>query len=42
MSKVFINRAMLKAARQFLPYVGYGLYVGRKPKQATRSNGGPA
>lgn len=31
-SKVFNNRAMLKAARRFLPYVGYGLYVGRKLK----------
>jgi len=30
-SRVFINKAMLKAAWKFVPYVGYGLYVGRKP-----------
>jgi len=29
-SRVFINKAMLKAARKFVPVVGYGLYVGRK------------
>ena len=28
--RTFCNRAMPRAARQFLPYVGYGLYVGRK------------
>ena len=26
----FFNREMLSAARNFLPYVGYGLYVGKK------------
>jgi len=26
----FFNRQMLRAARQFLPYVGYGLYTARK------------
>ncbi len=26
----FFNKRMLGAARQFLPYVGYGLYAGRK------------
>ncbi len=26
----FFNRRMLAAARQFVPYIGYGLYVGRK------------
>jgi ubiquinone/menaquinone biosynthesis C-methylase UbiE len=31
-SRVFINRAMLKAAWKFVPYVGYGLYVGMKPQ----------
>jgi hypothetical protein len=30
-SRVFINKAMLKAAWQFVPFVGYGLYIGRKP-----------
>jgi ubiquinone/menaquinone biosynthesis C-methylase UbiE len=30
----FFNRTMLKAARQFPPYIGYGLYVGKKPEQA--------
>jgi hypothetical protein len=29
-SRVFINREMLKAARQFMPLVGYGLFVARK------------
>jgi SAM-dependent methyltransferase len=28
-SRAFINRQMLKAARQFLPMVGYGLFVGK-------------
>ncbi|HOG45861.1 MAG TPA: hypothetical protein PLB78_04375, partial [Anaerolineae bacterium] len=27
----FINRRMLKAARQYASSVGYGLYAGRKP-----------
>jgi len=31
-SRVFINKAMLKAAWKFVPFVGYGLYVGRKPQ----------
>jgi hypothetical protein len=30
-SRVFINKAMLKAAYKFMPLVGYGLYVGKKP-----------
>jgi SAM-dependent methyltransferase len=30
LSSTFINRGMLRAARQFLPYVGYGLYAGTK------------
>jgi ubiquinone/menaquinone biosynthesis C-methylase UbiE len=30
-SRVFINKAMLKAAWKFVPFVGYGLYTGRKP-----------
>jgi ubiquinone/menaquinone biosynthesis C-methylase UbiE len=29
-SRTFINRNMLRAARQFLPFVGYGLYTGKK------------
>ena len=29
-SRVFINREMLKAAWQFMPLVGYGLFVARK------------
>jgi len=29
-SRTFINRRMLQAARQFLPFVGYGIYTGRK------------
>lgn len=29
-SRVFINRQMLRAARQFMPMVGYGLFVGKK------------
>ena len=29
-SSTFISRKMLKAARQFLPFVGYGIYVGEK------------
>lgn len=28
--QVFMNRALLRAARRFLPVVGYGLYVARK------------
>ena len=30
-SRVFLNRRMLRAARLFAPMVGYGLYTGRKP-----------
>jgi hypothetical protein len=26
----FFNRRMLAAARQFVPYIGYGLYTGQK------------
>jgi len=33
-SRIFINRNMLRAARQFLPFVGYGLYTGKKAKGA--------
>jgi ubiquinone/menaquinone biosynthesis C-methylase UbiE len=29
--RVFCTRAMLHAARQFLPYVGYGIYAATKP-----------
>lgn len=29
-SRAFINREMFKAARQFMPMVGYGLFVGEK------------
>ena len=32
--RTFFNRDMLTAARQFLPYVGYGLYTGRKQEPA--------
>ena len=28
--QIFMNRALLRAARRFLPVVGYGLYAGRK------------
>jgi ubiquinone/menaquinone biosynthesis C-methylase UbiE len=31
-SGAFMNRAMLKAAWRFAPFVGYGLYAGRKPR----------
>ncbi|MFH1929128.1 MAG: methyltransferase domain-containing protein [Chloroflexota bacterium] len=31
-SRVFINKNMLRAARKFLPFVGYGLYIGKKAK----------
>jgi hypothetical protein len=30
-SRVFLNRRMLRAARLFAPMVGYGLYTGQKP-----------
>ncbi len=30
LSSAFINHRMLRAARQFLPYVGYGLYTGTR------------
>jgi hypothetical protein len=30
-SRAFVNKTMLKAAWRFAPFVGYGLYVGRKP-----------
>lgn len=33
-SRIFINRNMLRAARQFLPFVGYGLYTGKKARGA--------
>jgi ubiquinone/menaquinone biosynthesis C-methylase UbiE len=33
-SGAFVNRAMLKAARQFLPFVGYGIHTGRKAEGA--------
>ncbi len=33
-SRIFINRNMLGAARQFLPFVGYGLYTGKKARGA--------
>ena len=29
-SRTFINRSTLKAAWQFLPFVGYGIYIGKK------------
>jgi hypothetical protein len=29
--RMFCTRAMLQAARQFLPYVGYGIYAATKP-----------
>ena len=32
--RTFFNRDMLAAARQFVPYVGYGLYTGRKQEPA--------
>ena len=28
--RVFCTRAILRAVRQFLPYVGYGIYVAAK------------
>jgi hypothetical protein len=28
--RAFFTSDMLKAARQFIPYIGYGLYVGQK------------
>ena len=28
--RTFFNREMLNAFRQFLPYVGYGLYIAQK------------
>ena len=31
--RTFFTREMLHAARHFLPYVGYGIYVGRKPSR---------
>lgn len=37
-SRVFISRAMLKAAWRFVPYIGYGLYIGRKPLQESASH----
>ena len=37
-SRVFISRAMLKAAWRFVPYVGYGLYSGRKSLQESTSH----
>jgi SAM-dependent methyltransferase len=30
--RTFINRSILRAARQFMPIIGYGLYSGRKPQ----------
>ncbi len=39
--RTFFNREMLRAARQFLPYVGYGLYVGRKAEDASRAGDEP-
>ena len=39
-SRVFVNRAMLSAARKFVPFVGYGLYVGRKVQRVTHSLNG--
>ncbi len=32
-SRTFINREMFKAARQFVPVVGYGLFVGEKRRE---------
>ncbi len=33
----FFNKEMLAAARDFMPYVGYGIYTGRKPQQVIRA-----
>jgi len=42
-SRLFVSRRMLRAAREFLPYVGYGLYAATKPsvvQQRYQASGG--